>query len=71
MISELQRTWKEAVVAQLYALSRNLSGGYEENQETSQDSRCPGRDTNRARPEHNPEAAQFESNCLVDAEDNI
>jgi hypothetical protein len=36
MISELERIWKKAVVAQLKVLSRNLRGGTEGNHEKYQ-----------------------------------
>jgi hypothetical protein len=62
MVSELQRTWKEAVMPNYtYYLGICLEGM---------------RKIRRhlrivdvwARPEHNPEAAPFESNCSVDPE---
>jgi hypothetical protein len=49
---ELERKWKEAVVAQLTVLSRHLSGGTEENHEKPHNSRSPGRDSNPGPPEY-------------------
>jgi hypothetical protein len=54
---ELERTWKEAVVAQFKALSRNSHGGNEENH----DSRSPGRNLNPGHPEYEAGVTQ---SCL-------
>jgi hypothetical protein len=48
---ELEKMWKEAVVA-FKLLSRHLSEGTDEYHETPQDSRPPGRDLNPGPPEY-------------------
>jgi hypothetical protein len=51
--NELERMWKEAVVAFLKVLSRHLPGGTEENDENlSQNCRSPGRDLSPGPPEY-------------------
>jgi hypothetical protein len=50
--NELERTWKEAVVAEFYVLYLHLSGGTKEYHEKPQNSRSPGRDLNPGPSEH-------------------
>jgi hypothetical protein len=49
---ELERMCKEAVMAEVEVLSRHFPGETEVNHEISQDSRCPGQDSNRAPSEY-------------------
>jgi hypothetical protein len=53
MNDELERIWKEAVVAWFKLLSLHLPGGTEEhNANSCHDSRSPGRDLNLRSPEY-------------------
>jgi hypothetical protein len=64
--NELERTWKEAVVALFKVLFRHWAWGTEESIENfSQDSRCPDRDSKRASPEYGLEALLREPTCSV------
>jgi hypothetical protein len=52
MNNELERVWKETVLAQFSALSQYSKGGTEKNTKNlSQDCRSPGRDLNKGPPE--------------------
>jgi hypothetical protein len=46
--AEWEGIWKEAAVTSFSVLSRHLPGGMRKNHEGPQESRCPGRDSNRA-----------------------
>jgi hypothetical protein len=63
--NELKSIWKETVVALFELLSRHLSEGTKKtHKETSQDSQYPGRDSNRATPEYEPEPLLVHSKCI-------
>jgi hypothetical protein len=55
MINELKILWTEAVVDYFKVLYRKSPGDTEKNDETSQDSRCPGRTSNWAPSEQKSE----------------
>jgi hypothetical protein len=58
--------WKEAAASQFDILDWHLPGGIEEDHGNfSQDSRCPGRDSNPASPGYKSEVLPIELTCSV------
>jgi hypothetical protein len=55
----------EAIGHLIEALSWHLRGRTEENHYKSQDSLCPGRESNQAPPEYKSEAVPLEPRCAV------
>lgn len=63
---ELQRMWKEVVVAKFKALSKHLPRGTEEYYSNPQDSQCVSCDSNRVPPKYKDKSITISSIELKD-----